>query len=245
MDYDPLAGAYARHRRIDEAVLDALVAGPLLSSSSRAVEIGCGTGNYVIALREATRSSCFGVDPSREMASLARGRDGGVAVVVASAESLPFGDETFDFSFSVDVVHHIQDRRAYVSEAFRVLREGGSFCTATEDEWNIRHRHPLATYFPETVSAELRRYPAVPELRSTMERMGFKNLRETRVASSCRMADARAYRDKAFSSLHLIPEDAFQRGVDRMERDLRAGPITAVVRHLLLWATKPGTGRGK
>lgn len=47
-----------------------------------------------------------------------------------------------------------------------------------------------------------------------------------------------AYRDKAFSSLHLISEAAFQRGIQRMERDLCSEPISGVSRYLLLWARK-------
>ena len=52
------------------------------------------------------------------------------------------------------------------------------------------------------------------------------------------LADIQAYRDKAYSSLHLIPEDAFQRGIAQMEQDVRRGPIPCVSRYTLLWGSK-------
>jgi hypothetical protein len=52
------------------------------------------------------------------------------------------------------------------------------------------------------------------------------------------LTDIQAYHDKAFSSLHLIAEEAFERGIERLERDLGTGPIPCVSRYLLLWGTK-------
>jgi hypothetical protein len=52
------------------------------------------------------------------------------------------------------------------------------------------------------------------------------------------LTDVQPYRDRVFSSLRLIPEDAFQRGLARMDEDLRAGPIRCVSYYLLLWGTR-------
>jgi len=93
-------------------------------------------------------------------------------------------------------------------------------------------------YFPETVAVELDRYPGITELRDEMEQAGFDGLMEYMVESDYEISDIQAYRDKAFSALRLIPGDAFQRGLRRMERDLLTGPIACVSRYLLLWGTK-------
>jgi len=144
----------------------------------------------------------------------------------------------FDLLFSVDVIHHVGDRSAYFWEAYRVLRAGGQVCTVTDSEWIIRHRQPLTIYFPETVDAELDRYPRIAQLREFMERAGFGEIVETTVELPYQLTYIQAYRDKAFSSLHLIPDAAFQRGIQRMEGDLCRGPIPCVSRYLLLWARK-------
>ncbi len=138
----------------------------------------------------------------------------------------------------MDVIHHLGDRLAYFREAYRVLRADGKACTVTDSEWIIRHRQPLAVYFPETVEIELGRYPRIAELRDIMERVGFGEMTESTVEFAYPLTDIQAYRDKAFSALLLIPEAAFQRGIERMEQDLRTGRIQCVSRYLLLWGAK-------
>lgn len=49
------------------------------------------------------------------------------------------------------------------------------------------------------------------------------------------LSDLQAYRDKAFSCLHLIRGPAFKRGLARLERDIASGPVQVVFRYVLLW----------
>jgi hypothetical protein len=71
-----------------------------------------------------------------------------------------------------------------------------------------------------------------------MAQAGFEEIEEQTVESRLELFDIQPYRTKAFSALHLISEEAFQRGIERMERDLRAGPIPWIVRYVLLWGVK-------
>ena len=71
-----------------------------------------------------------------------------------------------------------------------------------------------------------------------MEQVGFGEIAESTVEFAYQLTDLQAYREKAFSALLFIPEEAFQSGIERMERDLRSGPIQCVSRYLLLWGTK-------
>ena len=119
-----------------------------------------------------------------------------------------------------------------------MLNPGGRACTVTDSEWIIRHRTPLAAYFPETVTVDLERYPRSDQLYQAMRAAGLLELAEHQVESPFQLTDAQAYRDKAFSSLHLISEEAFERGLQRMERDLEAGPILGISRYVLLWGAK-------
>jgi len=238
IDYDQLASEYARYRKFVPKVLRSLLLTSRVGSASKVLEVGCGTGNYIVALETLAGSSCWGIDPSEQMLSRARERSRQINFQPGKAERLDFLPGFFDLTFSVDVIHHLGDRPAYFREAYRVLRAGGKICTVTDSEWIIRHRQPLAVYFPETVEIELDRYPRIAELRKVMERVGFGEMTESTVEFAYQLTDIQAYRDKAFSSLLLIPEAAFQRGIERMERDLRTGPIQCVSRYLLLWGTK-------
>jgi SAM-dependent methyltransferase len=238
IDYDQIASEYARHRKVHPEVLRSLLSTSKVDSASKVLEVGCGTGNYLVALETFAGCSCWGIDPSEQMLSRARERSKTIHFQLGKAESLDFPPGFFDLVFSVDVIHHLSARLAYFREAYRVLRTGGKACTVTDSEGIIRHRQPLALYFPETVEIELSRYPRIAELRDIMECAGFSEMTESTVEFAYPLTDVQAYRDKAFSALLLIPEAAFQRGIGRMEQDLRTGPIQCVSRYLLLWGTK-------
>jgi ubiquinone/menaquinone biosynthesis C-methylase UbiE len=238
VDYEGIAFDYARHRQVHPEVFKELVSTSGVDRGSKALEVGCGTGNYIHAVQRLVGCQCWGIDPSLGMLSKVGAKSGRVHVSLGRAESLSSPPNFFDLVFSVDVVHHVEDRPAYYREAYRVLKDGGRVCTVTDSEWIIRHRQPLVAYFPETVEPELDRYPRIAELRELMDQVGFRAISEQLAEFPYQLADIRAYEDKVFSVLHLIPEDAFQRGLRRMESDLRAGPIPCVSRYALLWGTK-------
>jgi ubiquinone/menaquinone biosynthesis C-methylase UbiE len=238
VDYDDLAAEYAAHRRHDEAVLEALCTGGRVGPASRVLEVGCGTGSYVIALHEATGASCVGIDPSAQMLALAGSRSETIEFIRGRAEALPFTEDDFDLVFSVDVIHHVTDVAGSLTEAFRVLSGKGRVCVGTDDDETIRGRL-LSHYFPETVEVERARYPAIADLHSAMTGAGFSTLREQRTAATYRVLNSRSYRDRAFSSLYFISDGDFREGVERIERDLKGGPIEGVARQFLLWGTKP------
>jgi ubiquinone/menaquinone biosynthesis C-methylase UbiE len=236
LNYDELAEHYARHRAVHPEVLRALLSGGGLAPSSQVLEVGCGTANYAAALHRDAQCVCHGVDPSQAM--LARGEGRGVRLSAGRAEALEFASESFDLVFSVDVIHHVSDRPSYHREAHRVLAAGGRLCTVTDSEEIIRTRRPLSTYFPETVSIELARYPGTGDLRGAMAAAGFGAISEEIVEFRGETRDLAPYRDRAYSCLHLIGDEAFTRGLRRMEEDLRAGPIAWVSRYVMLWGTK-------
>lgn len=234
-DFDQIAAEYARYRRADPAVVRLLAS--RIKPEFSLLDVGCGTGNYSIALSEITGCTCHGIDPSIEMLAEAKRNSDAITFERGRAECLTFPDESFDLVFSVDVVHHMEAPRAYFQEALRVLRRGGQMCTVTESEPMIRQRlHSF--YFPETVEVELARYPSIATLRELMVEAGFREITEQAVESASLVTDITGYRQRAFSCLHLIAAEAFERGIERMERDLRAGPIAAVSHSLLLWGSK-------
>ena len=142
---------------------------------------------------------------------------------------------------STDVIHHIGDRDAYFREAARVLRQEGHIVTVTDSHDDIRKRRPLSSHFPETVHIEQQRYPPVALLLTEMAQAGFAEPRLTQVDHAYKLEDVQAYRDRAFSSLHLIEEEAFRRGIARLETDLLRGPLPCISLYTMIWGTLPGT----
>jgi ubiquinone/menaquinone biosynthesis C-methylase UbiE len=239
IDYDRIASEYCQHRKVHPCVLAELTKLRTLGRNSKVLEVGCGTGNYAIAFRTIVGCKLWAIDPSDGMLSRAKRRGGDITFMIGRAEKLDFPCGFFDLVFSVDVIHHLSSQIDFFTEAYRVLNAGGRICTVTDSEWIIRHREPLVVYFPETVEIELKRYPRIEELTRTMTQVGFGEVKEIMVEFPYELHDTQAYRDKAFSSLHLISKAAFERGIERMERDLHKGPIRCVSRYSLLWGTRP------
>lgn len=126
--YDPvsrLLGVHRVHRR--------LIRQAAVHPGTRALEIGCGTGNLALQLkRRHPEVDVSGLDPDPDALALAQRkaarRDLDVRWELGSATALPYPDERTDRVLSALMFHHIDkpDRELMLAEAFRVLRPGGS-----------------------------------------------------------------------------------------------------------------------
>jgi len=236
-DFSKIASQYTKYRTIHPKVLEELLNSGI-STGSKVLEVGCGTGNYIISIESIVGCQCFGIDISKEMLEKAKERTKKVKFLLGRAEELEFTENFFELVFSVNVIHHITGRREYFREAYRVLKPRGKICTVTDSEWILRNRQPLTVYFPETLEVDLKRYPKIEELKQIITQVGFKAIREKMVEYPYLLEDIQAYKNKVFSSLNLISEEAFQRGIKRMEEDLKKEPIQCVSRFALLWGEK-------
>jgi SAM-dependent methyltransferase len=234
-----MAADYARHRQVHPGVFSRLLAGGQVTEHSNVLEVGSGTGNYIIALETHTGCLAFGIEPSQEMLNAARRRRGNVKFVLGQAEHLNFEPASFHLIFSVDVIHHVADRRSYFRGAYAALASGGRVCTVTDSTEDIVRRSPLSAYFLETVDVELARYPRIETLREEMAAAGLTGITTEQAEIAYDVTDVQPYRDRAFSSLHLIPHEALAHGIARMEDDLTRGPIKGLSLYTLIWGRRP------
>jgi SAM-dependent methyltransferase len=86
------------------------------------LEDGCGVGMYVEHLSH-FGGTVIGLEYDFERGTQARTR--GSHIINGAGESLPFPSETFDLILSHEVLEHVQNDRAAISEMIRVLRPGG------------------------------------------------------------------------------------------------------------------------
>jgi ubiquinone/menaquinone biosynthesis C-methylase UbiE len=148
-DYETHGAGYAVQRRTDPAI--AAYVHRALGVGRTVLNVGAGAGSYEPTDREVTA-----VEPSESMrsqrpAELARAID-------ATAEDLPFADDTFDAAMATVTIHQWSDTDRGLRELRRVSRGRVVILTFDRDALNIFW---LAEYAPEMIEAERRRYPDI------------------------------------------------------------------------------------
>ncbi|MFE3256323.1 class I SAM-dependent methyltransferase [Nocardia sp. NPDC059091] len=103
----------------------------------RALELGCGTGFFLLNLMQAgvaKRGSVTDLSPGMVKVATRNGQNLGLDVDgrVADAETIPYEDDTFDLVVGHAVLHHIPDVELALKECLRVLKPGGRFVFAGE-----------------------------------------------------------------------------------------------------------------
>ncbi len=117
-----MAGAYAQSfAGLCAGAVPTMLEG--LPRAGRLLDVGCGTGDLVLAAREAGLDA-IGVEPDPEMAALAGSRIG-ADVVVAGLPDLPQADDGFDAVVANFVLNHVDHPRAGARELARVAAPGG------------------------------------------------------------------------------------------------------------------------
>jgi demethylmenaquinone methyltransferase/2-methoxy-6-polyprenyl-1,4-benzoquinol methylase len=98
----------------------------LPADGGHVLDVATGTGLVAAELlRRGFRVT--GLDQSAEMLAVARDRLGShVELVEASAESMPFPDESFDHLTFTYLLRYVQDPGATLAELTRVVRSGGA-----------------------------------------------------------------------------------------------------------------------
>jgi DNA-binding transcriptional MerR regulator len=111
--YDAIGGAYTATRRTEPRIAARIW--DALGDARTVLNVGAGTGSYEPPGRDVTA-----VEPSAVMR--AQRPAGAAPCVDAVAESLPFGDRSFDAAMAVSTVHHWRSPVAGLREMRRVAR---------------------------------------------------------------------------------------------------------------------------
>jgi ubiquinone/menaquinone biosynthesis C-methylase UbiE len=142
--YDRFMGRYSRE--LAPAFAD--FAG--IAPGQRVLDVGCGSGVLTEELaRRVGADHVAGADPSPLLEACAE-RVPGAELKRASAESLPWPDDSFDAALAQLVVHFMDDPAAGAAELRRVTRPGGVTATCV---WNFGDGMPLLQLFWQSVRA--------------------------------------------------------------------------------------------
>jgi 2-polyprenyl-3-methyl-5-hydroxy-6-metoxy-1,4-benzoquinol methylase len=97
----------------------------------RVLDIGCGEG-YFAALMARAGAAVVAVDVAREPLRRARQAHPQLDLRLVEPDArLPFEDSSFDAVWAGEVIEHVADTAAWLSEVRRVLRSGGMLLLST------------------------------------------------------------------------------------------------------------------
>lgn len=217
--YDTIGATYTVTRRTEPRIAARIWAA--LGPARTVLNVGAGTGSY-----EPPDRHVLAVEPSALMRSQ-RSADA-APCVAASAEKLPFDDQSFDAAMAVCTVHHWQDPIAGLREMRRVARRVVVFVFDTSDPgqfWLTRD------YLPEF--ADLRTRKALASLSELADAIGGRT-EPVPIPWDC--ADGffeafwrrpEAYLDedvrRGISVWDGVGPDAEQRAVHSLREDLASG----------------------
>jgi SAM-dependent methyltransferase len=152
--YDTIGATYTVTRRTEPRIAAQMWAA--LGDARSIVNVGAGTGSYEPADRRV-----LAVEPSALMRSQ-RPADA-APCVAASAESLPFEDQSFDAAMAFATIHHWPDPIAGLREMRRVARRVVVFTHDTTDDGWLRRFWLTRDYLPEVADLLVGR-PSLSEL---------------------------------------------------------------------------------
>ena len=222
--YNRIGVGYAQARRADPRIAAKIVGA--LGDARSVLNVGAGTGSYEPSGREVTA-----VEPSAEM--IAQRPVGAAPVVQASAESLPFEDDSFDVAMAINSDHHWGNRERGLREMTRVARHRVLLLNAdpsrTLEFWLTRDYLPgFADLIPEPYRREGHWCTELERILGEVEAQpvpiphdcldGFYQAYWRRPNAYC---DERVRRGT--SVFHRLPEDEVADAMKRLRQDLDDG----------------------
>ena len=228
--YDTIGATYSVTRRTEPRIAARIWAA--LGDARTVVNVGAGTGSY-----EPPDRDVAAVEPSAVMRAL---RPVGAApCVAATAERLPFADQSFDSAMAISTVHHWQDPIAGLREMRRVARRVVVF-TFDPSDAGWRNRFWLTRdYLPEVADLLVGR----PSLTEQASAIGAR-IEPVLIPWDCADGFFEAYwrRPEAYLDDHVrrgisvwasVGREAEQRAVRSLRDDLVSGRWAARNSHLV------------
>ena len=169
--YDNIGLGYNSTRQADPFITEKLFHFLSPQPGRLYLDVGCGTGNYTIALAD-RGLNFYGVEPSEKMLDIARSRNDNVNWHLGQAEQLPLDGNLFDGAIATLTIHHWTDIKKALKEIHRVLKKDAKmvFFTATPGQMK---GYWLNHYFPKMLENSILQMPSFDIVKDALAEAGF------------------------------------------------------------------------
>ncbi len=168
-----------------EILLGCFVSTPRLLQEQTILDAGCGTGNYIEALKGKV-GRLYGLELNEGMLGQARKKfknEPNICLELGSILELPYERDAFDAVMCNQVLHHLGTEKSeqenfpqvsrILAEAYRVLRPKGVLVISTNSHQQLHDGFWWADLIPAAVNRISVRFPTLKHLASMLEEASF------------------------------------------------------------------------
>lgn len=223
INYNNISKNYSIHRNASSIVINHILQKLENKKMQKVLEIGCRTANYLYSLSRQIKADFYGFDNSEGMIVEANKKNAGFNLEINDFHNnFNYNSSLFDLVYSIDVIHYVKDLDHYFKECFRVLDNNGIIITITDSEEDLKNR-TMTKYFPESLEIEQKRYPGIETIIKNMKNNGFKKIESSHTEKEYEIDDKtfQKFKNKAYSAIRLISNDSFNKGIKKLEEDMK------------------------
>ena len=173
------------------------------------LDIGCGTGNYTIALAK-KGLHFFGVEPSSEMLKIAQSKSNSVEWKIGTAEAIPAENETFHHALATLTIHHWENLAKAFTEINRVLKPYGTLVIFTSTPQQMEN-YWLNHYFPEMLKKSILQMPSLQTIEFEFAKTNFSIVETEKYFVTNELQDFFLYSGKDRPEIYV--NEQFRKGI--------------------------------
>ena len=198
------------------------------NESITVLDLGCGTGNYLLGQQEhyaCENIKWIGIDLSAEMLDIAKSKNLTAEFINANAEDFKLKENSVDLIVCNFAFHHFENKQKAIANIYSTLKKGGvlKFRNIEPEcmkEWWVYK------YCPETFYEDMHRFWPNDLMIHELKKCNFTNIsvkREYYEKSSPITELVENYKRRDASQLAMIGDDDYQKGLNRVMQEVNQG----------------------
>ncbi|HQF41337.1 MAG TPA: class I SAM-dependent methyltransferase [Ignavibacteriaceae bacterium] len=194
------------------------------------LETGCGTGKWIKSFDD-LNLKVFGLDYSLDMLKMFDRGDSKAQMINADACSIPVKDNSIDLIFCVNAIHHFPDKKKFISECKRTLKQNGMITAFGVDPYCDKEWY-VYDYFENVYQNDLKRFVPVDSIK---EFLNSKDFRETDVSIAEKVFNERiggeVFNDPFLKKNHSsqlanLSNEDYEKGMQKIKTQIKKDPKT-------------------